>query len=132
MEAHDQTFYDIVAEELRSRFIVDGLWVRAFSDAGGDEAKAKAIYIAYRVEQLKAEVLAAKKAAFERAQADARREREERDRAHREEADRRAREEEVRRQNAHPFNDDATVLSWTLAGLIVFIAILLIVSTGLK
>ena len=132
MEAHDQTFYDIVAEELRSRFIVDGLWVRAFSDAGGDEAKAKAIYIAYRVEQLKAEVLAAKKAAFERAQADARREREERDRAHREEADRRAREEEIRRQNAHPFNDDATVLSWTLAGLIVFIAILLIVSTGLK
>ena len=132
MEAHDQTFYDIVAEELRSRFIVDGLWVRAFSDAGGDEAKAKAIYIAYRVEQLKAEVLAAKKAAFERAQADARREREERDRAHREEADRRAREEEVRRQNAHPFNDDATVISWTLAGLIVFIAIVLIVSTGLK
>ena len=98
MEAQDQKFYDIVADEIRSRSIVDGLWVRAFSDAGGDEAKAKAIYIAHRVEQLKAQAQAAKKAAFEREQAEARRVSLERARAQREEKERPAREKEAERQ----------------------------------
>jgi hypothetical protein len=77
MAAPDQRFYDAVAEELRSRSIVDGLWVRSFSEASGDEAKARAIYIAHRVEQLKAE----EAAAVERA---ARQEQERRESAERE------------------------------------------------
>ena len=92
MDAPDQIFYDIVAEEIRSRLIVDGLWVRAFSESGGDEGKAKAIYIVHRVGQLKAEALAAKAAAFQRAQAEARQEQERRDRIKREEEERRKRE----------------------------------------
>ena len=92
MDAHDQIFYDIVAEEIRSRLIVDGLWVRAFSESGGDEGKAKAIYIVHRVGQLKAEALAAKAAAFQRAQAEARQEQERQDIIKREEEERRKRE----------------------------------------
>ena len=88
MDANDQIFYDIVAEEIRSRIIVDGLWVRAFSESGGDEGKAKAIYIVHRFGQLKAEALAAKAAAFQRAQAEARQEKELRDRIKREEEER--------------------------------------------
>ena len=79
MDAHDQIFYDIVAEEIRSRPIFDGLWVRAFSESGGDEGKAKAIYIVHRVGQLKAEALAAKAVAFKRAQAEARQDKERQD-----------------------------------------------------
>jgi hypothetical protein len=79
MDANDQIFYDIVAEEIRSRIIVDGLWVRAFSESGGDEGKAKAIYIVHRVGQLKAEALAAKAVAFKRAQAEARQDKERQD-----------------------------------------------------
>ena len=76
MTPHTQRFYDIVAEELRSRIIVDGLWVRSFSEAGGDDTNARAIYIGYRVEQLKAEDEALRATAFERAKAEARREKE--------------------------------------------------------
>ena len=65
----------ILLPRIRSRLIVDGLWVRAFSESGGDEGKAKAIYIVHRVGQLKAEALAAKAAAFQRAQAEAKQER---------------------------------------------------------
>jgi hypothetical protein len=126
MEAHHQEFYDIVAGELRSRFIVDGLWVRAFSDAGGDEAKAKAIYIAYRVEQLKAEALAAKAAAVERAQAVAmrERERERRDRLEREEEEKRARVKEAVRQNQSESDSEVfTIAFWVTFGVIFFLLI---------
>jgi hypothetical protein len=98
MEPHDQKFYDTVAGEIRSRFVVDGLWVRAFSDADGDEAKAKAVYITRRVEQLKAEAQAAKSAAFDRAQAEARDNQEQRNRLKREQRDMRARERQAERQ----------------------------------
>ena len=122
MEAHDQTFYDIVAEELRSRFIVDGLWVRAFSDAGGDEARAKAIYISHRVEQLKAEALAAKAAAFERAQAEARKEQEQRDRIRREDEEKGARfRAAVEKNQAEAESEAFKVAFWVMLGTIVFI-----------
>jgi Flp pilus assembly protein TadB len=98
MEPHDQKFYDIVAGEIRSRFVVDGLWVRAFSDADGDEAKAKAVYITRRVEQLKAEAQAAKSAAFDRAQAEARDNQEQRNRLKREQRSMRAGERQAERQ----------------------------------
>ncbi len=54
MAPSDQRFYDLIAEEFRARRLVDGLWIRAFSEAAGDESKARALYIGYRVEQLKA------------------------------------------------------------------------------
>jgi len=44
-----------VADELRAKMIVDGIWVRSVAESRGDEAKARAIYIGYRVNQLKAE-----------------------------------------------------------------------------
>ena len=127
MEAHHQEFYDIVAGELRSRFIVDGLWVRAFSDAGGDEAKAKAIYIAYRVEQLKAEALAAKAAAVERAQAVARKEQEQRERIRREEEEKAARfRAEVQKNQAEAESEVFQVALWTTIGIIVFMLVVLV------
>ncbi len=98
MTAPKQKFYDIVAEEIRSRFVVDGLWVRSFSEAGGDETKAKAIYISYRVEQLQAEEAAARATAFERAQAEARREHDQRESPKRQARDKCARELEAERQ----------------------------------
>lgn len=55
MTPSDQKFYDLVADELRARMIVDGIWVRSVAESRGDESKARAIYIGYRVEQLKAE-----------------------------------------------------------------------------
>jgi hypothetical protein len=45
-------FYDVVARELKEESIVDGLWTRAYSETGGDEAKTRALYIKYRVTQL--------------------------------------------------------------------------------
>src|ERR1035437_7831072 len=68
----DQKHYDIVAEEFRSHTLVDGLWIRAFSESGGDEQKARALYIGHRVEQLKAQELAeiAKERKAERDQAE--------------------------------------------------------------
>ena len=112
MEAHDQKFYDIVADEIRSRFIVDGLWVRAFSDAGGEEAKAKAIYIAHRVEHLKVE---------------AKREQEQRDKAQREEEERLAREREAERQiPPEPDEKAFTILFWVLFTLILFFLLVVV------
>jgi hypothetical protein len=48
----DQRFYDQVAGEIAAQHLDKGLWVRAFSEAQGDEAKAKAAYIGLRVKQL--------------------------------------------------------------------------------
>ena len=44
--------YEVVAEELQRQFIVPGLWTHAYAEADGDEARAKAFYIRYRVTQL--------------------------------------------------------------------------------
>jgi len=55
MTPSDQKFYDMVADELRAKMIADGVWVRSVAESRGDEAKARAIYIGYRVNQLKAE-----------------------------------------------------------------------------
>jgi hypothetical protein len=44
----------MVGEELRSNALKQGLWVKAFAEADGDNAKAQAAYIRYRVTELKA------------------------------------------------------------------------------
>jgi hypothetical protein len=63
----EQKFYDQVAREIASQQLDKGLWVRAFSEMHGDEAKARAAYIALRVAQLEAEQRAAEALAKERA-----------------------------------------------------------------
>ena len=54
----DDQLYDIVAKEIRSGTLVDGLYTRAFAEANGDKDKAQAKYIVYRVEQLRGEFVA--------------------------------------------------------------------------
>jgi hypothetical protein len=50
--AGDEKFYDEVARELQEKPMVPGLWTKAFAEMGGDDAKARALYIKYRVAQL--------------------------------------------------------------------------------
>jgi len=52
----DDKFYDQVASELQNKTLIPGLWTRAYAEANGDDAKARALYIRYRVQQLAAEV----------------------------------------------------------------------------
>ena len=53
--AGDDKFYDEVARELQEKQLVAGLWTKAYAEMGGDEAKARALYIKYRVANLKEE-----------------------------------------------------------------------------
>jgi hypothetical protein len=45
-------FYDEVALEMKQKPLNAGLWTKAFSEMSGDEAKARALYIKYRLAQL--------------------------------------------------------------------------------
>jgi hypothetical protein len=45
-------FYEEVARELQETPMVPGLWTKVFSEMRGDDAKARALYIKYRVAQL--------------------------------------------------------------------------------
>jgi len=51
-KARSDKFYDEVARELQEKPMVPGLWTKAFAEMGGDDAKARALYIKYRVVQL--------------------------------------------------------------------------------
>ena len=51
----DSEFYGQVAEELSSGFLEPAAWAKALGKSGGDEKRAKALYIEYRVKRLKAE-----------------------------------------------------------------------------
>lgn len=51
-KTEDDKFYDEVARELQEKPMVPGLWTKAFAEMGGDDAKARALYIKYRVAQL--------------------------------------------------------------------------------
>jgi hypothetical protein len=51
--AEDDKFYDEVSRELQEKTLVAGLWTKAYAEMGGDEAKARALYIRYRVQQLR-------------------------------------------------------------------------------
>ena len=48
----DDKFYDEVAREMQEKSMVAGLWTKAYAEMGGDDAKARALYIKYRVAQL--------------------------------------------------------------------------------
>lgn len=45
--------WDLVADELENGNISRGMWLKALSEASGDEQRAKAIYCKYRVQSLK-------------------------------------------------------------------------------
>ena len=50
--AVNDKYYDEVARELQEKPMVPGLWTKAFAEMGGDDAKARALYIKFRVAQL--------------------------------------------------------------------------------
>ena len=52
MYKDDEKYYDLVANELRTGNVREGLWAKALSSANGDEKVAKSIYIKLRVAQM--------------------------------------------------------------------------------
>lgn len=48
----EERFYAEVAQELQLHGPQPGLWAKAYAEAEGIEAKAKALYLRYRVQQL--------------------------------------------------------------------------------
>jgi hypothetical protein len=52
----EEAVYELVAREIGSKSMSPGLFAKAFSEAGGDEAKAIAIYIKYHVAQIKDDI----------------------------------------------------------------------------
>lgn len=52
---YDERYYEQVVEELRRFGPRSGLWAKSFAEANGDDAKAKALYLRYRVDQIKHE-----------------------------------------------------------------------------
>jgi hypothetical protein len=58
--------YDLVAEELQNGEQVRGLWFKAIADADGDEEKAKPLYLKYRVQMIRDEIVIAAKEAKEK------------------------------------------------------------------
>jgi hypothetical protein len=60
----EQKYFDQVAHEIATHQLDQGLWARAFSEAMGEEKRAKAIYISLRAEQIKTNELVAHRAAL--------------------------------------------------------------------
>jgi len=53
MRLAENELYEVVTKEVMQEQVVAGIWGRAFSDVEGDMDKAKALYIKYRVQDLK-------------------------------------------------------------------------------
>jgi len=51
----EEKLYELVHRELESGERRDGLWAKAFQNSQGDEQKANALYIGYRVQSIKDE-----------------------------------------------------------------------------
>jgi len=49
----EEKFYELAYDEIESGDLKKGLWAKAFSEAEGDDKKAKALYIKYRFDQKK-------------------------------------------------------------------------------
>jgi hypothetical protein len=58
MNHADAPFYEKAASELAAKTADRGLLAKAFSISMGDEAKSRALYIQFRVDQLKSEAAA--------------------------------------------------------------------------
>jgi hypothetical protein len=66
----DSPLYEKAASELAAKIADRGLLAKAFSISMGDEARSKALYIQFRVDQLKSEAAAAAVAAGEKLRAE--------------------------------------------------------------
>jgi hypothetical protein len=55
----ENELFEIVTREVMNEEVIAGIWGRAFSDVEGDQEKAKALYIKYRVRDLKDRALVA-------------------------------------------------------------------------
>jgi hypothetical protein len=66
MIVQDESLYEAVMEELEKFGPRKGLWAKCFSEADGDEGKAKARYLRIRFEQLKEAAESHSREAFER------------------------------------------------------------------
>ncbi len=51
--ADDEILYEYVLEEMEKDIIIKGLWGKALAYSEGDEAKAKSMYMQYRVQSIK-------------------------------------------------------------------------------
>ena len=59
-DAADEAIYEAAMKELDGGERRSGVWAKALAESDGDEAKAKARYIQYRVQQIKAEAKSGK------------------------------------------------------------------------
>lgn len=66
----EEMLYEQVAQEISSGNIRQGLWLKAFADAEGDELKAKAAYSRMRVAQLAKDLRHAMEEEAKKAQSD--------------------------------------------------------------
>lgn len=51
--AFEETFYNQVAQEIKNKEINEALWTKALSESGNDKKFAEALYIKFRVQNLK-------------------------------------------------------------------------------
>ena len=49
----DEAYYEMALKEVQNDNIRPGLWAKAWSDAGGEDTKAKALYLKLRVASMK-------------------------------------------------------------------------------
>lgn len=54
-QVSDEYYYEMAAKEVQQDQIRPGLWAKAWSEVGGDETKAKALYLKLRVATMKDE-----------------------------------------------------------------------------
>jgi hypothetical protein len=52
----EEKLYETVVDDLQNGLRKNGLWAKAFAKSYGDESKAKALYISYRVQSIKDEI----------------------------------------------------------------------------
>ena len=50
---NEEEIYELISEEIESSSTKKGLWTKAFSESEGDEQKTRALYIKYRINQIK-------------------------------------------------------------------------------
>jgi len=50
---HDEMLYEYVYDEIEQGIMIKGLWAKALAHSDGNDAKAKSIYLQYRVQSLK-------------------------------------------------------------------------------
>jgi len=53
----EEELYERVTNEISEGYKRDGLWTKALVDASGDQEKAKPLYIKYRIQSLKDELI---------------------------------------------------------------------------